>query len=112
MQSALDPQSTSLDMLRSTTVGHFPRSALKLHSAETTTSASQIEATVDKFPENRDGIKLAACLEAASAPDGSIPNADADADFVPTFADSMCPDVTAVNMLRLSTEYYVKTAHP
>jgi hypothetical protein len=59
MQSVLDIQSTFLDMSRSTTVGHLPHSALELRRAETTTSASHLEAhlqtaLVELFSENHD----------------------------------------------------------
>jgi hypothetical protein len=59
MQSALDIQSTFLDMLCSTTAGHLPQSALELRHAETTTSASQLgahlqAAPVEYFPEYHD----------------------------------------------------------
>jgi hypothetical protein len=59
MQSALHVQSTFLDLSRSTTAGHLPHNALELCRAETTTSASQLEAhlqaaPVEKFPENYD----------------------------------------------------------
>jgi hypothetical protein len=44
MQSALAAQSIFLDMSRSTTAGHLPHVELQLYRAETTTSASQLEA--------------------------------------------------------------------
>jgi hypothetical protein len=50
MQSAFHVQSTFLDMSRSTTNGHLSHSALELRRAETTTSASQLEAHLQAAP--------------------------------------------------------------
>jgi hypothetical protein len=110
MQSALHVQSTFLDMLRSTTAGHLPPSALVLRRAETTTSASQLEAhlqaaPVEQFSENHDIVEQSACQIAdrglRRSPDDTNPNADAEADLIPTFADSVritpCPEVTVVD---------------
>jgi hypothetical protein len=44
MQSALDSQSTFLDMLRSTTVGYLPHRELKPCRAQTSTSTSEFKA--------------------------------------------------------------------
>jgi hypothetical protein len=56
MKSALDVQSTFLDMSRSTTAGRLPHSALQFRRVETTSSASQPEADLqiapaEQFPE-------------------------------------------------------------
>jgi hypothetical protein len=73
MQSALHVQSTFLDISRSTTAGHLPHSALDLRSAETTTSASQLEAhlqaaPVEQFPENHGITEQSACRVAERGP--------------------------------------------
>jgi hypothetical protein len=73
MQSALRVQSTFLDMLLSTTAGHLPHSALELLHAETTTSASWLEAhfqaaLVEQFPENRDIVEQSAWQVADRGP--------------------------------------------
>jgi hypothetical protein len=59
MQSALDVQSPFLNtcMSHSTTAGHLPHSLLELCCAETTTSASHLEAQLqaapaEQLPEN------------------------------------------------------------
>jgi hypothetical protein len=70
MQSALHVQSTFLGMLRSTTAGHLPHSALELRRPGTTTSASQLEAhiqatPVKQFPENHDIVEQSACQVAS-----------------------------------------------
>jgi hypothetical protein len=44
VQKTLHVQATFQDMSRSATAGHRPRSVLELRRAETTTSASQLEA--------------------------------------------------------------------
>jgi hypothetical protein len=56
MQSALYIQSTFLGMSCTTTAAYLPHTALELYHAETTTSASQLEAhlqlaPVEQFPE-------------------------------------------------------------
>jgi hypothetical protein len=53
-------------MSHSTTAGHLSHSALQLRRAETTTSASQLEAhlqaaPVEQFPENHDTVEQSAC---------------------------------------------------
>jgi hypothetical protein len=73
MQSALHVQSTFQDMSLSNTAGHLPHSALELNRAETTTSASQLEAhhqaaPVGQFPENHDIIEQSACQVADRGP--------------------------------------------
>jgi ferredoxin len=73
MQSALHVQFTFLDMSCSTTVGHLPHSALELRRAETTTSASQLEAhlqaaPVEQFPEYHDIVEQSACQVADRGP--------------------------------------------
>jgi hypothetical protein len=65
MQSALNIQSSFLDMLHSTTAGHLPQSAQELCHAETTTSVSQLQAyhqatLVEQFTKNND-IEPSAC---------------------------------------------------
>jgi hypothetical protein len=66
MQSALDVQSTFLDMSRPTTADNLPHSALELRRAETTISASQLEAhlqaaSVEQLTENHDIVEQSAC---------------------------------------------------
>jgi hypothetical protein len=73
MQSALHVQPTFLDMSCSTTAGHLPHSALELRHAETTTSASQLEAhlqaaPVEQFPENHNIVEQSACQLADRGP--------------------------------------------
>jgi hypothetical protein len=83
---------------------------MDLRHAETTTSASQLEAhlqaaPVEQFPENHDIIEQPACQVADGAhnnvPDNTSPNTDAEADLIPMFVDSIriipCPEVTVVN---------------
>jgi hypothetical protein len=109
-QSALNVQSSFLDMSRSTTARPLLHSALELRRAETSTSASQLEgrllaAQVERFPENRDIVERADCQIADRGPrqfpDDVWPNAEAEADLIPTFADSVrivpCPEVTVVD---------------
>lgn len=50
MQSALEVQSTFLDILRLTTAGYLPHTALELRRAEATISASQLEAHPQAAP--------------------------------------------------------------
>jgi hypothetical protein len=64
MQSALDIQSTFLDISPSTTAGHFPHSVLELRHAEAITSTSQPEAhlpaaPVKQFPEDQATCQVA-----------------------------------------------------
>jgi hypothetical protein len=73
MQSALHVQSTFLDMSGSTIAEHLPHSSLELRRAETTTSASQLEAhhqavPVEQFPGNRDIVEQSACQLADRGP--------------------------------------------
>jgi hypothetical protein len=94
-QSALNIQSTFLDVSRSITVGHLP------HSAETRASAPQLgaqflAAPVEQFPENH-STEQSACW-VADCTHNSRPNADIEAHLIPTFVGSMriapCPEVT------------------
>jgi hypothetical protein len=73
MQSTPHVQSTFLSMSRSTTAGHLPHSALEFRRAETTISASQLEAhlqaaPVEQFPENHDIVEQSACQVADRGP--------------------------------------------
>jgi hypothetical protein len=56
MKSALDIQSTFLDMLRSATAVHL-HGALELCRAQTTAEA----ASVEQFPEIQDAVEQSAC---------------------------------------------------
>jgi hypothetical protein len=66
MQAAPNAQSTFLGVLLSAVTKHLPCSALELLHAETTTSASQLEAHLQaallkQVPENHDIIEHSAC---------------------------------------------------
>jgi hypothetical protein len=108
MQSSLDAHSTFLDISPSTTADQLPHCAVELRRAETTTSASQLEAhlqaaPVEQFPENRDIVGQSASQVAhGNVPDDSRPNANAGADFIPTFTYGMkivpCPEVTVLDV--------------
>jgi hypothetical protein len=50
MHLVIDVQSTILNMLRSITAGHLPHNILELCLAETTDSASQLEAHHQAVP--------------------------------------------------------------
>jgi hypothetical protein len=50
MQSALDVQSTFLDMSLSTTAEHHSHCVLEIRHTETTTSSSQLEAHLQAAP--------------------------------------------------------------
>jgi hypothetical protein len=61
-QSALYAHSTFVDIARSTTAGHLPHSVLELSCTETTTSASQLEASLhldraEKLPESHESLR-------------------------------------------------------
>jgi hypothetical protein len=73
MQSAINIQSSFLDVSHLTTAGHLPHSVLKLHHAETTTSASQVEAhqqaaKIHQFPGNHDMVEQSVCQVADKGP--------------------------------------------
>jgi hypothetical protein len=107
MLSALHVQSTFLDMSHSITAGHLPHSALEPRFAETTTSASHLEAhlqvaPVEQLPENHDIVEQSACQQIGAHDRVSDDSTDAEADLIPTFADSMriipCPEMTFVDV--------------
>jgi hypothetical protein len=128
MQLALSIQPTFQVMSCSTTARHLPYCALELPHAETTISATQLEAhlqaaLVEQFLENQCIVEQSTCQQLGAHqndPIDSSPNADAEADFIPTFRNSMriipCPKVNVMdiehththNVLCLSIEYYVK----
>jgi hypothetical protein len=89
VQSAFNIQFTCEDRSRSITAGHFPHSSLELSCAETTTSASQLEAylqalPIGQFRENHDIAeqlsRQAADRAPRQCPDNFSPNVDSEAD--------------------------------
>jgi hypothetical protein len=66
MQSALDVQSTFLDISRSTIFEQLPHCVLELHHAKTTTSASKPDANLqavlaEQFPGYQDDVEQPTC---------------------------------------------------
>jgi hypothetical protein len=124
MQSAINIQPTFLGMLSSITIGHLIFSALELHSDETTTSTSQLEAhiqtaTVEQFEESRDIFEQSAFRVADRGPrhipNNSSPNADAEEELISTFTNTMriiaCPEVFVVDIeyILVNQTYFVCT---
>jgi hypothetical protein len=76
MQSALDVQSTFLDMSPPTTPGHFPQNDLELLRPETANSAFQLEvhlqaAPVEQCSENHGIFEQSACQHTGAH--GNVP---------------------------------------
>jgi hypothetical protein len=115
MQLALSIHPTFQVMSCSIIARHLPHCALELHHAETTTSASQLEAHLQAAPVNQYIVEQLGAHQ--NDPIDSSPNTDAEADVIPTFRDNVriipCPEVYVMdikhthtqNMLRLSIEY-------
>jgi hypothetical protein len=118
MHSALNIQSTFLDMLHSITARHHPRTAMDLSRAEIMTSSSP-DRTVSRIMIS---LSLSGCRHEPMTISSMIKpkHANAKADLIPTFMDSMriipCPEMTCghwpyshvQNMLHLPTRCCVK----
>jgi hypothetical protein len=88
MQSALDVQSTFLDMSLSDTAGYLPHIVLELRRAETTTSVSHLEAHIqaapaEQFPEKRIVEQSTCQIAHDNVSDDSSPNPDAEQTLYP-----------------------------